>query len=186
MSAWRMQRRLFSLFANTTRQPNISLRNDSSSYVRPSLTSFLHGEQFQKTQSRTLSKTSNMSAETAIKHEASSSKSVENTVTMNHPAINDNNEFAFTAKSRLKVSPRHDLAMMFTCKVCDTRSVKTISKECYEKGVVVARCGGCNNHHLIADHLGMFGDKCSIEEIKKGNSDTLNLTLEDLVGMTKA
>ncbi|XP_076910845.1 uncharacterized protein LOC143568617 [Bidens hawaiensis] len=194
MAAWRMQRRLFSLFANTTRQPNISLRNDSSQYILPSLNSFLHGEQFQKTQSRTLSKTSNMTAETAIKHEASSSNSVENTVTMNHPAINDNNEFAFTAKSGLKVSPRHDLAMLFTCKVCDTRSVKTISRECYEKGVVVARCGGCNNHHLIADHLGMFGDKCSIEdilaargeEVKKGNSDTLNLTLEDLVGMIKS
>ncbi|KAE8075777.1 hypothetical protein FH972_014465 [Carpinus fangiana] len=95
-----------------------------------------------------------------------------------------------TANSNLKASIRHDLAMIFTCKVCETRSVKTVCRESYEKGVVVARCGGCNNLHLIADHLGMFGEPGSIEEylaahgeeVKKGSVDTLNLTLEDLAG----
>ncbi|XP_047336223.1 uncharacterized protein C24H6.02c [Impatiens glandulifera] len=93
--------------------------------------------------------------------------------------------------SNLKMtSPRHDLAMMFTCKVCETRSLKTCCRESYEKGVVVARCGGCNNLHLIADHLGWFGEPGSIEdflsergeEFKKGCVETLNLTLEDLAG----
>ncbi|KAF5794612.1 putative mitochondrial import protein TIM15 [Helianthus annuus] len=194
MAAWRMQRRLLSLITSSGRQPNISFRNDSAPSFLPSISSFLHGEQLHKSQTRALSKASNLTAETAIKHEASSSNSVENSVTMNHPAINNNNDVAFTAKSELKISPRHDLAMMFTCKVCETRSVKTISRESYEKGAVVARCGGCNNYHLIADHLGIFGEKCTIEdilaargeEVKKGNSDTLNLTLEDLVGMTKS
>uniref|UniRef100_A0ACD5ZEU6 Uncharacterized protein n=1 Tax=Avena sativa TaxID=4498 RepID=A0ACD5ZEU6_AVESA len=92
--------------------------------------------------------------------------------------------------SSLKISPRHDLAMIFTCKVCDTRSMKMASRESYESGVVVARCGGCNNLHLMADRLGWFGQPGSIEdflaekgeEVKKGATDTLNFTLEDLAG----
>lgn len=96
----------------------------------------------------------------------------------------------YTAFSNLKASKRHDLAMIFTCKVCETRSVKTLCRESYEKGVVVVRCGGCNNLHLIADRLGWFGDPGSVEdllaargeEVRKASVDTLNLTLEDLAG----
>ncbi|KAI4302318.1 hypothetical protein MLD38_038079 [Melastoma candidum] len=96
----------------------------------------------------------------------------------------------FTAISNLKTSSRHDLAMVFTCKVCETRSVKTACRESYEKGVVVVRCSGCDNYHLIADRLGMFGQPGSVEDflaargedVKKGSMDTLNLTLEDLAG----
>jgi protein import protein ZIM17 len=80
--------------------------------------------------------------------------------------------------------------MIFTCKLCDTRSMKMASRESYENGVVVARCGGCNNLHLMADRLGWFGQPGSIEdflaekgeEVKKGATDTLNFTLEDLAG----
>ncbi|KAJ9175513.1 hypothetical protein P3X46_014061 [Hevea brasiliensis] len=102
----------------------------------------------------------------------------------------DNSAVEYSTISNLKTSPRHDLAMIFTCKVCETRSVKTVCRESYEKGVVVARCSGCNNLHLIADRLGWFGEPGSIEdflaargeEVKKGSVDTLNLTLEDLAG----
>lgn len=96
----------------------------------------------------------------------------------------------YSAASNLKASSGHDLAMIFTCRVCETRSVKTVCRESYEKGVVVVRCGGCNNLHLMADHLGWFGKPGSVEEflaargeeVKKGSSDTLSLTLEDLAG----
>ncbi|XP_008789563.2 uncharacterized protein LOC103707014 [Phoenix dactylifera] len=96
----------------------------------------------------------------------------------------------YTAFSNLKASKRHDLAMIFTCKVCETRSVKTLCRESFEKGVVVVRCGGCSNLHLIADRLGWFGEPGSVEdllaargeEVRKGSVDTLNLTLEDLAG----
>ncbi|KAL2904595.1 DNL-type zinc finger protein [Bienertia sinuspersici] len=92
--------------------------------------------------------------------------------------------------SKLKVSARHDLALVFTCKVCETRSMKMCSRDSYEKGVVVVRCGGCDNLHLIADRLGWFGEPGSIEDLlaargdvlKKGSIDSLNFTLEDLVG----
>jgi len=68
--------------------------------------------------------------------------------------------------------------------------MKMASRDSYENGVVVARCGGCNNLHLIADRLGWFGEPGSIEdflaakgeEVKKGSTDTLNFSLEDLVG----
>jgi hypothetical protein len=77
-------------------------------------------------------------------------------------------------------------AMIFTCKVCETRSIKTVCRESYEKGVLVARCGGCNNLLLIADHLRCFGQPGSVEEIlaareeevkKKGSADIFKVCL---------
>ena len=103
----------------------------------------------------------------------------------------DNSAVKYSAISKLKTSSRHDLAMVFTCKVCETRSVKTACRESYERGVVVVRCDGCNNLHLIADRLGWFGQPGSIEdflaargeEVKKASPDSFNLTLQDFAGI---
>ena len=51
------------------------------------------------------------------------------------------------------------LYLEFTCNKCEFRSKKTISKQAYQEGVVLIRCDGCENLHLIADNLGWFRDE---------------------------
>lgn len=84
------------------------------------------------------------------------------------------------------------LAIVFTCKVCETRSVKQFTEQAYQNGVVMARCPGCENLHLIADRLGFFEDESwdiekamarMGEEVKAINDDNvLELTLKDVIG----
>ncbi|KAJ3890872.1 DNL zinc finger-domain-containing protein [Lentinula edodes] len=71
-----------------------------------------------------------------------------------------------------KMTPR--MSITFTCTVpdCGTRSTHEFAKSSYERGIVLVECPGCNNRHLIADHLGWF--KESTEEGKLR-------TVEDLV-----
>lgn len=51
------------------------------------------------------------------------------------------------------------MMIAFTCTVCETRSTRQFSKSSYEESVVLIRCPGCNNLHLIADRLGWFDDE---------------------------
>jgi hypothetical protein len=65
-----------------------------------------------------------------------------------------------------QIDPRMVIAM--TCKVCDTRLVKSMSKKSYQTGVVLIRCDGCRSTHLIADNLGWFDDhSVNIEDIMR-------------------
>lgn len=79
-----------------------------------------------------------------------------------------------------KVESRKKL-IAFTCKKCQTRNTKTMSALAYEKGVVIIRCDGCKNNHLIADNLGWFGpdpNKRNIEKLMKLNGENVK-TIND-------
>mmetsp|Transcript_30100 Transcript_30100/g.84982 ORF Transcript_30100/g.84982 Transcript_30100/m.84982 type:complete len:185 (-) Transcript_30100:448-1002(-) len=87
-----------------------------------------------------------------------------------------------------------DLMMVFTCKVCETRAVKSMSRHSYEKGVVLVRCPGCQNLHLIADHLGWFGEPGTLEDFlaeqgetvfKASDDGTLELTQDQIACLSK-
>ena len=60
------------------------------------------------------------------------------------------------------------LHILFTCSKCETRVAKSLSKQAYYQGVVLCRCPGCQNLHLLADNLNYFGSgKRNIEDIMR-------------------
>jgi protein import protein ZIM17 len=89
------------------------------------------------------------------------------------------------------------LAIVFTCDVCQTRSAKQFNERAYLHGVVIVRCPGCQNLHLIADRLGYFDDgEWDLNRIAEHRGETIKtiadgdgvleaLSLEDLVGRDK-
>jgi len=53
------------------------------------------------------------------------------------------------------------VAIIYTCKRCDTRSSQQFARLSYEEGTVIVRCPGCKVLHLIADNKGIFTDERS-------------------------
>ncbi|KYM75684.1 DNL-type zinc finger protein [Atta colombica] len=81
------------------------------------------------------------------------------------------------------------LKLMFTCKKCQRRTTKLISKLAYNKGVVIVRCEGCKNNHLIADNLGWFSEidkKTNIERIMELKGETVRKVMNDEDGYYEA
>ncbi len=79
-----------------------------------------------------------------------------------------------TQQELLKVPVK--MILGFTCEVCKVRNQKTISKQAYQSGVVIVKCDGCANNHLIADNLGWFTDTkkhWNIEDIMALKGETV-------------
>ncbi|KAL7109368.1 hypothetical protein ACP275_06G171200 [Erythranthe tilingii] len=173
-------RRILSLLA--AKIPQNTLPSEISRKFHPSTNSFYRNYEQYTRRFQSLAESTVPAVENLKERESCTSS--------NPDPKKDETSVEHRVNSNLKISERHDLVMMFTCTVCDTRSMKTACRESYDKGVVVARCDGCNNLHLIADRLGWFGEPGSVEEflaargekVKTGSVDTLNLTLEDLAG----
>ena len=73
--------------------------------------------------------------------------------------------------------------LYFTCKSCKTRSSHSISKQGYHNGTVLVQCPGCNNRHLISDHLKIFYDhNVTLEDILKEKGETVKLGSLDQQG----
>jgi len=73
----------------------------------------------------------------------------------------------------------------FTCTVCQERVCKTFSKHSYEKGVVLIKCAGCQNLHLIADNLGFTGyAEKNIEDIANARGEKYTSSWEGVIEMS--
>ncbi len=63
------------------------------------------------------------------------------------------------------------LAIIYTCNVCNTRSAKKFTERAYNHGVVLVRCPNCESLHLIADRLGYFTDEDEVGSNSENKDD---------------
>lgn len=77
--------------------------------------------------------------------------------------------------------------LQYTCKICDTRNSIKVTRIAYRKGIVIAKCKGCDNKHLIADNLNWLsgfdydnGER-NIEQFMENRSEESECAKEDLV-----
>ena len=98
---------------------------------------------------------------------SSSSSSTTTTSSSSSPTLNLNLNDIPGTSTGVKPSSNRQLAILYTCNVCNTRSAKKFTERAYNHGVVLVRCPNCESLHLIADRLGYFSDD---DELHDGDS----------------
>lgn len=79
------------------------------------------------------------------------------------------------------------MQLAYTCKVCQTRNSHMISKDSYKNGVIIVKCAGCQNNHLVADNLGWFKDqKTNIEDLMREKGEAVRRVEEEIIVMEKS
>lgn len=96
-------------------------------------------------------------------------------------AVHNKKDFSSHQNTIGRIKPT--ISIIFTCNVCRQRQAKTMSKRSYEKGVVLIKCDGCENIHLIADNLGWFKDNSTniADILKEKNEEVKTLGSIDLL-----
>lgn len=85
------------------------------------------------------------------------------------------------------LSSTDKMVLMFTCRVCETRTARTISKPAYTSGVVLVRCPGCQKLHLIADRLGYFvKDGADVESLLAARGERVRRSSISPAGLSLA
>ena len=67
--------------------------------------------------------------------------------------------------------------IIYTCGVCEARQSRSFTKHAYHHGVVIVRCEGCDNLHLIADNLKFFEDNSvNVEDlVRRQNGEVVKV-----------
>ena len=102
--------------------------------------------------SRNLSTESSTSS-SILSHSSTVSSSTPTTPSLDFPGVSASSK-GISPSSQ----PPQLMLAVYTCKVCETRSARRISKSAYEKGSVLLCCPGCKKLHVLSDHLGYFDD----------------------------
>lgn len=94
--------------------------------------------------------------------------------TVNETGAKDAKNAAKNAEKLGEVTPMYQIS--FKCKRCDTPSTHKMSHQAYHGGTVLVQCPGCQNRHLIADHLKIFSDEpITIEDIMAKNGEKVTI-----------
>ena len=91
---------------------------------------------------------------------SSSSNTTASTTSTTSSTISPSIDFPGVSASAngLSSQPPQLMLAVYTCKVCETRSARRITKAAYERGSVLLCCPGCKKLHVLSDHLGYFDD----------------------------
>jgi len=170
------------LFEKDTKLANELYEDDTDTAQK--LSNFYQDDTTMKFQAEDMASATSLSQSNAVSSLKLSLSDVESNNNNNMYDSDPNNVSYYTGKVPLAKFSEEDgteikkMQLQYTCKVCNTPNIKVISKQAYKKGVVIVKCGGCSNNHLIADNLGWWPELQeqgihNIEELLAAKGETV-------------